>query len=58
MKSYIVEVEKKSIVISHVFEGITEALAWMEKGFTASLDDDQDGERVKYSIYEYSKEKP
>lgn len=56
MKSYIVEVEKKSVVISHVFEGITDALTWMEKGFTASLDDEQD--QVKYSIYEYSKEKP
>lgn len=58
MRSYIVDVEKKGVTVSHFFECITDALSWMEKGYTASLDDDQDGERVKYSIYEYSKEKP
>ena len=56
MKAYIVDVEKNGVVISHVFDGITEAISWMESGFTASLDDDQ--ERVKYSIYEHRKEKP
>lgn len=56
MKGYIVEVEKQGVTVSHYFDCITDALTWMEKGYTASLDDEQ--ERVKYSIYEHRKEKP
>ena len=54
---FIVEAEKKGVVISHYFENITDALLWLQTGYTASLDDDQDGEIVKYCIYQYDKDR-
>ena len=58
MKSYIVDIEKSGVTVSQFFVCSTDELAWMEKGYTASLDDDLGGEWVKYSIFEYNEEKP
>lgn len=51
MRYYLVTVRKGDTKVTHCFDSSNEALDWMNKGFTASLDDSENTGTV-YSISE------